>query len=115
MLAIEPVVEKGEPLLDEAARRIRDPRTMERLKRLRQHHELVRLTIKGMQAAGKIDMSDKPSETMQSSLKETVERFEALLNEMKAYAPNLIPYARTTTYGLLVFLLRRSSRKLPAE
>ena len=100
MLAYEPILSEGTRLLDEAARRIDDPLAMERLRRLRQHHEFATVSVKGLQAAADMEMSDEPSKETLSVLKKRIEEREALLSEMKAYAPYLVEGIRAADDSL---------------
>jgi len=100
MRAVEPVIEKGGPLLAEAALRIKDPMTARRFERLRQHHELGVLTIKGLQAAAAIEVSADPPPDALAALSQAVQKREALLKDMKAYAPYLVQSLRDSEDSL---------------
>ena len=86
LVALEPFVSPGTSLIDEAAKRVKDARCAERLRRLRHHHHLMVHTVAGLRAAVPMQTQAEPAMGALRAFTHAFDKRQAVLGAMAAYA-----------------------------
>ena len=89
--SMEPFIEAGSALLDDAAQRVKgDPLCAQRLQRLRDQHDVIVWTTRGLAAAAAIQRTDRPPRDAYASMKEAIEKRQQIVETIRGYAKDYV-------------------------
>lgn len=95
-----PILGQAEALMKQAEARPLDTLQRQRLARLRDYHELTVATVRGLVAAGRLEMQSKFNPDDVAMLKAAVDQREAVKARLAVYAPTVIAALKDLDQGV---------------